>query len=108
MNVLLLIDMLLADSNFLSIMDVDAWRLGTTAETEALERVPCIDIRFVGTNIADSIRQMLQVDDEGRPRITVLVLDAEVVGTAAFILQAISFVFPCGEYGRNAYRKQDE
>ena len=33
----------------------------------------------------------------------VLVLDAEVVGTAAFILQAISFVFPCGEYGRNAY-----
>ena len=66
MNVLLLIDMLLADSNFLSIVDVDAWRLGTTTETEALERVPCIDIRFVGTNNADSIRQMLQVDDEGR------------------------------------------
>lgn len=66
MKVLLLIDMLLADSNFLSTMDVDARRLGTTTEAEALERIPCIGIIIVGINIADTIRQMLQVDDEGR------------------------------------------
>ena len=55
-------------------MDVDARRLGTTTETEALERVPCIGIKIVGINIADTIRQMLQVDDIGRPRITNVVV----------------------------------